>query len=97
MIFCQNLSSVGLSLFPNCEIVSTDLMLWTPLLLKILSLFIVTPSGIFLVGGGGYACSGWGAGSGHFEYFVVIFGFHNFFVASFQDSSSCFQLFPSFQ
>ena len=31
-------------------------------------------SGIFLVGGGGYACSGWGAGSGHFQYFAVIFG-----------------------
>ena len=28
-------------------------------------------SGIFVVGGGGYACSRWGAGSGHFEYFVV--------------------------
>ena len=29
------------------------------------------PSGIFVVGGGGYACSSFGAGSGHFEYFVV--------------------------
>ena len=28
-------------------------------------------SGIFVVGGGGYACSSFGAGSGHFEYFVV--------------------------
>jgi len=27
--------------------------------------------GIFVVGGGGYACSSFGAGSGHFEYFVV--------------------------
>ena len=27
--------------------------------------------GMFLVGGGGYACSSWGAGSGHFEYIVV--------------------------
>ena len=24
-----------------------------------------------MVGGGGYACSSFGAGSGHFEYFVV--------------------------
>ena len=30
-----------------------------------------SPSGIFVVGGGGYACSSFGAGSGHFEYFVV--------------------------
>ena len=30
-----------------------------------------TSSGIFVVGGGGYACSSFGAGSGHFEYFVV--------------------------
>ena len=28
-------------------------------------------TGMFLVGGGGYACSSWGAGSGHFEYIVV--------------------------